>query len=57
MRMFEIPFNEEVAKQFSSIVEPYLERITGNLLQNKKLESYRDYILPLLMNGQATIAD
>lgn len=57
MRMFEIPFNKEVAKQFSSIVEPYLERITGNLLQNKKLESYRDYILPLLMNGQATIAD
>ena len=57
MRLFELPFNEELAIKFSSIVEPYLDKVTDNLLENRILSSYRDYILPLIMNGQAIIKD
>lgn len=33
------------------------EKICENICENKKLSSLRDWLLPMLMNGQATISD
>ena len=32
-------------------------KIQSNLIQNQELTSLRDWLLPMLMNGQVTVAD
>jgi type I restriction enzyme S subunit len=52
---FIIPYNEEVAKKFNGI---YIkEKIIANVHQSNELSSLRDFLLPLLMNGQVTFKD
>ena len=52
-----IAFNEKVVDEFSVISNNYLSTIVSNLSENQKLCSLRDWLLPMLMNGQATIDD
>ena len=35
----------------------YRRVITNNISENNKLAELRDWLLPMLMNGQATVAD
>lgn len=51
-----IPSNIEL-KKFNSIVQPAMETMSQLFLETKKLKQQRDFLLPLLMNGQATIAE
>ena len=51
-----IPSEKELEK-FNSIVKPAMETMTKLFLETKKLKQQRDFLLPLLMNGQATIAE
>ena len=51
-----IPSEKELGK-FNSIVKPAMETMTTLFLETKKLKQQRDFILPLLMNGQANIAE
>lgn len=51
-----IPSEKELRK-FNSIVKPAMETMTTLFLETKKLKQQRDFLLPLLMNGQATIAE
>lgn len=51
-----IPSNIEL-KKFNSIVQPAIETLSQSVLETKKLKQQRDFLLPLLMNGQATIAE
>jgi hypothetical protein len=37
-------------------IEPMYKQIVANHQQNKKLTTLRDFLLPLLMNGQVTVA-
>ena len=52
-----IPFNDIVANHFSKIANPIIKLIIDNYLENKTLISLRDWMLPMLMNGQVTITD
>ena len=47
---------DEVIKKFAAIVEPAFEKIANNTKQNQQLAQLRDWLLPLLMNGQVTVA-
>lgn len=47
--------NEFELISFNEKVEPLLKQIENNNVENLKLNSLRDFLLPLLMNGQATI--
>lgn len=47
--------NEFELISFNKKVEPLLKQIENNNVENLKLNSLRDFLLPLLMNGQATI--
>lgn len=49
---FMLPYNEEIAKKFNNI--KIREIIIANIKQSNELASLRDFLLPLLMNGQVT---
>lgn len=52
---FEIPFNQEIQEIFSNKFSNHIATITRNLNENHKLIKLRDWLLSMLMNGQATI--
>jgi type I restriction enzyme S subunit len=49
--------NSEILKQFSHIINPRLEKKQQIESENKKLSSLRDWLLPMLMNGQVRVGD
>lgn len=49
-----IPSTEEISK-FNNIIEPLLKKSSWLMQENQKLIKIRDFLLPLLMNGQATV--
>lgn len=44
----------EIAEKFNEKVSPLLLEIIRNDVENRKLSALRDFILPMLMNGQLT---
>jgi len=50
------PYGEEIARAYMIKVEPMYRRIISNKLQNHELIILRDFLLPLLMNGQVTMS-
>lgn len=44
-------------EKYTEIVSPIFLTITKNHVENQHLQSLRDWLLPMLMNGQATISD
>ena len=52
---YKVPYSESIVKKFAelSIQEP----ITENAMECQKLNELRDWLLPMLMNGQATVSD
>ena len=51
-----ILFNDSLVTKFVQKVKPVLNKIVMNENENAHLTSLRDWLLPLLMNGQATIS-
>jgi type I restriction enzyme S subunit len=47
--------NNEVLKQYQKIINPVFEKQNIIELENQTLTNLRDWLLPLLMNGQVTI--
>jgi type I restriction enzyme S subunit len=43
--------------EFSIIIEPIFKRQNCSELQNQELAQLRDWLLPMLMNGQVTVGD
>lgn len=44
--------DEEILEKYQSICEMYYDAIQKNLRQNQELDSMKDYLMPMLMNGQ-----
>lgn len=55
-RKIYIPTDSEIT-DFNLRVKPWMNQISANTKENKQLVSLRDWLLPMLMNGQATISD
>ena len=56
----EFPFalpNEELRKQFSSIINPVVDKIILNIDEQKVLSELRDALLPRLISGELQITD
>lgn len=47
--------NEEILDKFENIVEKNIRLISNNYIQNQELTQLRDWLLPMLMNGQVKI--
>ncbi len=50
-----IPYNEEIINKFNDTVKPILDTYFKNCEENKQLILLRNFLLPMLMNGQVTI--
>lgn len=55
-RMIYIPSEQEI-KDFNSKVQPLMNMISANTRENKRLTNLRNWLLPMLMNGQAIVSD
>ncbi|MGN0956553.1 hypothetical protein, partial [Megasphaera sp.] len=51
---FLICYREDLAIKFSEIVKPFITQISYLHRENQQLASLRDFLLPLLMNGQVS---
>lgn len=51
-----IPSNEEISA-FNADIKPWFTLISDNIRESYRLSALRDWLLPMLMNGQATISD
>lgn len=49
--------NESILKQFSNFAIPVRKRIINIIEENQQLSSLRDWLLPMLMNGQVKVKD
>lgn len=45
----------QICKRFTSIVKPFFQDINNYSSENDTLTSLRDFLLPMLMNGQVTV--
>lgn len=50
-----IPSSGEMLAQFCGLLNPIFEKISENQKENNELETLRDWLLPMLMNGQVTV--
>ena len=46
---------KDVLSQFHAILTPVFDKIFSNLIENRQLSSLRDWLLPMLMNGQVRV--
>lgn len=51
---FLICYREDLAIKFSEIVKPFITQISCLHRENQQLASLREFLLPLLMNGQVS---
>ncbi|UOE64822.1 restriction endonuclease subunit S [Mycoplasmopsis bovis] len=49
--------DKETLNKYHSLTKPLFLKITENIIENRKLSSLKEILLPLLMNGQVTIED
>jgi type I restriction enzyme S subunit len=56
MMRFDLPYQKEVAEKFGQKISPILVKLIINQRENQQLAELRDWLLPLLMNGQVTVA-
>ena len=54
-RKIYIPSENEI-EDFNSKVQPLMDMISTNTRENKRLTNLRDWLLPLLMNGQIVVS-
>lgn len=47
---------KDVIEKFAAVAEPAFEKIANNTKENQQLAQLRDWLLPMLMNGQVTVA-
>jgi type I restriction enzyme S subunit len=51
-----IPY-DELIDSFNNLIKPQFDKIRINIKENQQLASLRDWLLPMLMNGQVTVGD
>jgi type I restriction enzyme S subunit len=56
MMRFDLPYQNEIAEKFGEKVAPFIKKKIANQYEIKELTQLRDWLLPMLMNGQVTVA-
>lgn len=57
MGAFKIPFNNIIFEQFKSKINNIIQKRNLIIRENTQLSQLRDWLLPMLMNGQITVLD
>lgn len=56
MMRFELPYEQKVAAEFGKVIDPILKKLIFNQRESQYLAQLRDWLLPMLMNGQVMVA-
>ena len=51
---YKVAFNDDIVSKFNDIIT-FKEIISNNICENEELKKTRDFLLPMLMSGQATV--
>ena len=54
--MFCVPHND-ILNKFNKIIQPIYDRLIFNKQESRRLTILRDFLLPMLMNGQVSVSD
>lgn len=54
---FNFPYNEDIVAKFGKLTLNIFDELKQTSIENRELIKLRDWLLPMLMNGQATIED
>jgi len=54
---FSMPSDFNIIEKFNKITNPIIEKLKLNSKENQKLAELRDWLLPMLMNGQVTVKE
>jgi type I restriction enzyme S subunit len=58
LELYKMPIPDEtLLKDFEERIAPLFDKMTKNTRENQKLSEFRDWLLPMLMNGQVTVKD
>jgi type I restriction enzyme S subunit len=57
MMRYKIPYNADLINKYGSLIAPLLKDIVSKRIQNQHLTALRDWLLPMLMNGQVTVKE
>ena len=49
--------SDALLEKYQTLCSCYFNSVQDSLIESAKLSSLRDWLLPMLMNGQATISD
>ncbi len=52
-----IPYDKNIFNKFQNIIQPMFDLMVNSKKQSKQLASLRDWLLPMLMNGQVEIRE
>ncbi len=55
MMNYKVPFNESTQESYGEKIGCMVDKINSNNQQNRELTTLRDWLLPMLMNGQVTV--
>ena len=54
---FNFPYSKQITMKFGEATIKIFDKLMQIAIENRKLVTLRDWLLPMLMNGQATVAD
>ncbi len=54
---YKFPYNKEIFERFNRIIQPLLTHICSIPTETQALAALRDWLLPMLMNGQVSLKD
>ena len=54
---YRLPYNEQLAYKLNNIFFDFSKKIIANIEESQKLAELRDWLLPMLMNGQVTVGE
>ncbi len=56
MMKYKVAFNEQTADSFGAVLGSTIKMYAKNQIENNNLSSLRDWLLPMLMNGQVKVS-
>ena len=55
MMRYQVAYNKEIANLFGEIINPLIAMVARNRIESQALRELRDWLLPMLMNGQVKV--
>lgn len=56
MMKYKVPYNRDLSVLFGKIISPTIKKLSALIIENNELNNLRDWLLPMLMNGQLKVS-